>query len=79
MKTLGKSILINSFLSIVIFCSCESHEQKADDAFENFKEDILATFEDYLKINNGILRKSFDEFIMNDSNCEANLTGTLVI
>jgi hypothetical protein len=41
MKTLGKSILIKSFLSIVIFCSCESHEQKADDAFENFKEDKM--------------------------------------
>ena len=52
---------------------------KRGDSFENFKEDILATFEDYLKINNGILRKSFDEFIMNDPNCETNLKGTLMI
>lgn len=52
---------------------------KRGDSFNNLKEDILSTFEDYTKWNNGILRKTFDEFIMNDPNCEANLNGTLVL
>lgn len=41
MKATVKSIIINSLLSFTLFCSCESHEQKADDAFENFKEDKM--------------------------------------
>jgi hypothetical protein len=41
MKATVKSIIINGLLSFTLFCSCESHEQKADDAFENFKEDKM--------------------------------------
>lgn len=43
MKAVGKSIIIKSFLSFIILCSCESHEQKADDAFETFKEDKMTS------------------------------------
>lgn len=46
-------------------------------SFADFKEDILDDFAAPLKWNNGILMKCFDEFIMNDPNCEANLNGTL--
>ncbi|WP_431609269.1 hypothetical protein [Chryseobacterium sp. 'Rf worker isolate 10'] len=45
--------------------------------FADFKEDILDDFATPLKWNNGILMKCFDEFIMNDLNCEANLSGTI--
>jgi hypothetical protein len=45
--------------------------------FADFKEDILDDFSSPLKWNNGILMKCFDEFIMNDQNCEANLTGVI--
>ena len=48
-------------------------------SFDDFKQDILDDFQDYTKWNNGILMKTFDEFIMNDPNCEANLSGTLVV
>ena len=41
MKAKGKSIIITSFLSLTILCSCQSHEQKANDAFEDFKEDKM--------------------------------------
>lgn len=53
--------------------------KKRGETFDIFKEDILATFEDYLKWNHGILRKTFDEFIMNDPDCEAKLSGNFII
>lgn len=56
-----------------------SKNKKRGISFDDFKEDILDDFKDYFNWNNGILMKSFDEFILNDPNCEANLTGTLVI
>lgn len=46
-------------------------------SFADFKEDILNDFATPLKWNNGILMKCFDEFIMNDPNCEANLNGAI--
>lgn len=45
--------------------------------FADFKADILDDFANPTKWNNGILMKCFDEFIMNDPNCEANLNGTI--
>jgi len=45
--------------------------------FADFKTDILDDFAAPIKWNNGILMKCFDEFIMNDPNCEANLTGAI--
>ncbi|WP_123912748.1 hypothetical protein [Chryseobacterium pennipullorum] len=53
--------------------------KKRGETFDTFKEDILAIFKDYLKHNNGILRKTFNEFIMNDPDCEAKLSGKFVI
>jgi hypothetical protein len=48
-------------------------------SFEEFKEDILDDFTEYRKWNNGILMKTFDEFIVNDPNCESYLTGNVTI
>ncbi|MGB3946341.1 MAG: hypothetical protein WBM13_00030 [Bacteroidia bacterium] len=45
--------------------------------FLTFKNDILDDYLDYPNINNGIVMKCFDEFIMNDPNCEANLQGVI--
>ncbi|WP_439555188.1 hypothetical protein [Dyadobacter sp.] len=47
--------------------------------FADFKDDILDDFATPLKWNNGVLMKCFDEFIMNDPNCEANLDGIIII
>ncbi|MDB5012219.1 MAG: hypothetical protein JWQ25_421, partial [Daejeonella sp.] len=46
-------------------------------SFEDFKEDILDDFSEYKNWNNGILMKTFDEFIMSDPNCESYLTGNI--
>ncbi|MBZ0099227.1 MAG: hypothetical protein K8F30_09090, partial [Taibaiella sp.] len=51
--------------------------QKRGDSFDHFKDDILNRFIKPLKWNNGILMKCFDEFIMNNPNCEANLSGNI--
>ncbi len=53
--------------------------KKKGDTFEQFKEDILDDFSEYKKWNNGIHMKTFDEFIMNDPNCESYLTGKFVL
>jgi len=47
--------------------------------FAEFKEDILGDFVEYKKWNNGILMKTFDEFIMNDPNCESYLIGNFTV
>ena len=46
-------------------------------SFISFQNDILDDYLDYSNINNGIVMKCFDEFIMNDPNCEANLQGVI--
>jgi hypothetical protein len=51
--------------------------KKNGDSFAKFKDDILDDSMDYLMYNNGILIKYFDEFVMNDPNCEANLIGAI--
>lgn len=48
-------------------------------SYAEFEDDILDDFNDYLNISNGILMKSFNNFVINDPNCQANLTGTLVV
>ncbi len=45
--------------------------------FSEVKEDLLTTFADCLNIPEGIIRKCFDEFILNDVNCENNLRGII--
>ena len=45
--------------------------------FAEFRADILDDFTGPVKWNNGILMKCFNDFIMNDPNCEANLNGTI--
>ncbi|MBB6240551.1 hypothetical protein HDC90_005236 [Pedobacter sp. AK013] len=47
-------------------------------SFKDFKEDILDDFTSYKDINNGIIMKCFDEFIMNNPNCETFLSGNIV-
>lgn len=51
--------------------------KKRGDSFAHFKDDILKHSANPIKLNNGILMRCFEEFIMNDPNCEANLTGTI--
>ncbi|WP_445454963.1 hypothetical protein [Flavobacterium sp. HNIBRBA15423] len=48
-------------------------------SYAEFEEDILDDFNDYLNISNGILMKSFNDFVINDPNCQANLTGILIV
>lgn len=52
---------------------------QADFSFVLFKSDILDDYEEYKTIDNGILMKYFDAFIVNDPHFEANLTGIVVI
>lgn len=53
--------------------------KKRGDPFNNFKDDMLATFQDYKKWNNGIHMKTFREFIMNNPDCEDFLSGNIRI
>ncbi len=53
--------------------------KKYGDHFDKFKEDILDDFKEYKNYNNGIVMKCFDEFIVNDPNCESYLTGDVII
>jgi hypothetical protein len=48
-------------------------------SFDDFKKDILDDFREYKNYNNGIMMKCFDEFIVNDPNCESYLTGHIAI
>lgn len=48
-------------------------------SYAEFEVDVLDDFNDYLNIANGILMKSYNDFVINDPNCEANLTGTISI
>ncbi len=47
--------------------------------FHEFQEDILDDCSDYLNISNGVLMKSYNEFVINDPNCEANLTSQMTV
>ncbi|MFH6991870.1 hypothetical protein [Flavobacterium sp. FlaQc-48] len=46
--------------------------------YAEFEEDVLDDFKDYLNISNGILMKAYNEFVIKDPNCEANLNSTMV-
>jgi hypothetical protein len=48
-------------------------------SFNDFREDILDDFTEYKDYNNAIMMKCFDEFIVNDPNCESYLTGHVII
>jgi hypothetical protein len=41
MKLNSISIAVNFFLSLMVLASCESHEKKTNDAFDNFKEEKM--------------------------------------
>lgn len=49
------------------------------DSFSRFKHDLLEQFEDYLTWNNGIIMNCFNEFILNEANCEAKLSNQITI
>jgi hypothetical protein len=51
--------------------------KKRGDSFANFKDDVLDHSANPISLNNGILMRCFDEFILNNPNCEANLKGIL--
>jgi hypothetical protein len=46
MKVIGISIIIKACLALFILTSCESHEQKLNDAFDRFKEEKMMSTDD---------------------------------
>lgn len=67
------SVSIITCLSIIIFASCESHEQKSNDAFDRFKEEkmtskdcvvvAIAEPKDILKVESPKINESTDEWL----------------
>ncbi len=48
-------------------------------SFDMFLENITSSFDFYLDDNKGILKKSFNAFILNDPHCEAKLSNQITI
>ncbi len=48
-------------------------------AYSNFYVDAIDDFDDYFNINKGVMIDTFYKFVLNDPNCESDLTGQIVI
>ncbi|MEK6614486.1 MAG: hypothetical protein AABZ32_00010 [Bacteroidota bacterium] len=70
MKTIFTSIIISGFFSALILTSCESHEQKADDAFENYKNEKMKLNDSDIIANALVQESNKTEFVKKNENVD---------